>query len=63
MQEKSGPEISAGKKANWSAELFRAIVGDRSQANERLISVIAGVAFGLMAYFFGRCEQIGRAHV
>lgn len=58
MQEKSGPEISAGKKANWSAELFRAIVGDRSQANERLISVIAGVAFGLMAYFFGRCELL-----
>ncbi len=58
MHQKSGPEISAGKKTNWSADLFRVIVGDRSQANDRLISVIAGVAFGLMAYFFGSCELL-----
>ncbi len=58
MQERREPERVSGKKNGVLSEFFRALVGDRRQANERLIAMIAGVAFGLCAYFFGRCELL-----
>ncbi len=58
MQERREPERVSGKKSGGISELVRALVGDRSRANERLIAIIAGVAFGLAAYFFGRCELL-----
>ncbi len=58
MQERREPERASGKNSGGFAEFFRALIGDRQQANERLLSMIAGVAFGLCAYFFGQCELL-----
>ncbi len=58
MQERREPEQVSGKKNSGASEFFRALVGDRRRANERLLAMIAGVAFGLCAYFFGRCELL-----
>ncbi len=58
MQERREPDRVSGKKNGGAPEFLRALVGDRRQANERLLAMIAGVTFGLCAYFFGRCELL-----
>ena len=58
MQEKREPTVGVGKKQYGIKEFFYDLINDRAAANERLIGIIVGVAFGLAAYFIGRCELL-----
>lgn len=52
MQDKKEIFLSRREKAK---EFLTALFGDASRANERLVGVIAGLAFGVCAYFLGSC--------
>jgi len=58
MDKKRGNSAVAEKKQWKTRELWSAFVGDRERANERLIGIIAGIAFGFAAYFLGQCEML-----
>lgn len=55
MQE--GKENIRIKRTNRIKEFFIALWGGEKEANARLLHFIAGMSFGLAAYFFGCCEM------
>lgn len=58
MYKKREDPAVAEKKQLKLSELWGALVGDRERANERLIGIITGIAFGFAAYFLGQCELL-----
>ena len=61
MQENKGTEVKRGQSRVTLAgakEFLLALFGAYGNANERLVSVIASVAFGIAAYFFGSCDML-----
>ena len=52
MQDKKEIFLSKRERAR---EFLVALFGDASRANERLVGIIAGLAFGVCAYFLGSC--------
>ena len=55
MQDKKEMFLSKRERAR---EFFIALFGDASRANERLVGIIAGLAFGVCAYFLGSCPLL-----
>lgn len=61
MQENRETEIKrnqAGRSLKNVGEFFREMLFGTEDANERLIGIISGIAFGLMSYFFGKCDML-----
>ena len=52
MQDKKEMFLS---KRDRAREFLTSLFGDASRANERLVGIIAGIAFGVCAYFLGSC--------
>ena len=61
MQENRETEVKRGEDRASLKRLvafFTELLFGQEDANERLIGVISGVAFGMLAYFFGKCEML-----
>ena len=61
MQENRETEVKKGTglgTLRGVVDFFRELIFGRENANERLVRVIAGIAFGIVAYFFGKCEML-----
>lgn len=58
MQEKRDVGIDKRKKQEGFKEFFASLTRDKRRANERLVGLFVGTAFGIAAYLLGGCELL-----